>query len=212
MEEYLNRIYCDQTNIHIHVKIDAVKKIQWDVGVGAGVDNRAGDGIFEFFPTINASPLFNTEGQLARDSDEEIAITDAVHDDEADVNVYLIASSTLRKMISTGPDSWGISANDLGFAGKASLMNHGVIYVADYPPAQHPDIRWAMAHEIGHYVGGLLHSTTKTRFGGARNLGFLQNTDNERRLMVGTPGDKMDANPKMLIKYEWDKLHAFFAR
>lgn len=97
----------------------------------------------------------------------------------------------------------------LGFAGKARKVNQGNIFVWDYPMGvDSPNHKWTIGHEIGHFIGKLMHSTIELDW----NPSYLPGTDNELRLMSGKEGPKRATNPRMLIKGEWDKLHDDFLR
>jgi hypothetical protein len=176
--------------------------VNWDIGVGVGGSNYgASDQHFQIL-----SPLVGGE------TDEENAVTTAVHDSTADVNVYFIAA---RDILNGTGGMWLTNVNGssnspvLGFAGKAQKETQGNIFVWDYPMGMNsPDHKWAIAHEIGHYIGNLMHSTIALNW----NPGYLPGTDNEIRLMTGIEGPKRATNPRMLIKGEWDTLHDEFLR
>jgi hypothetical protein len=201
LQTFLNKTFGDQSNIFCTVVISGGASVNWDAGVGVGGDNYGASD--QHFQILNPG---------LGESDEENAVTTAIHDSTADVNVYFIAAADIvggsGGMWVTNVDG---SSNSpvLGFAGKARKVNQGNIFVWDYPMGtDSPDHKWAIGHEIGHFIGKLMHSTIEL----AWNPSYLPGTDNELRLMSGKEGPKRATNPRMLIKGEWDKLHDDFLR
>lgn len=200
LQTFLNKTFGDQSNIFCTVVISGGASINWDVGIGYGGSNYgASDQHFHILnPGLGAS-------------NEENIVTTTIHDSSADVNVYFIAAADLSGgsggMWVTDGDSYYSSV--LAFAGKAEKVSNGNIFVWDYPMVTNsPDHKWTIAHEIGHYIGNLMHSTIDFDW----NPSYLPGTDNELRLMSGKEGPKRATNPRMLIKGEWDKLHDDFLR
>ncbi|WP_449067935.1 putative Ig domain-containing protein [Prosthecobacter sp.] len=201
LQDYLNKTFGDQSNIFCTVDVKQGVGVNWDAGVGvAGSTYGFMD---KHFQILNPGLGF---------SDEEMAVIGVSHDAEAHVNVYFIAAEPVSGD-NGGMWTTNISGSSnspcLGFAGKASAANKGVLYVWDFPPGDYqPSHQWAIAHEMGHYIGGLMHSTIDLNW----NVSHLPGTDNELRLMSGAEGPKRKKNPRMLIKKEWDKLHDYFYR
>ena len=192
LEEYLNKTFGDQANIFCTVTVTAGARVNWEHGLTAsdewGADNKVLD------------ILSPGEGGLPN---EEAAVTNAIHDSSVDVNVYFIARGI--QTVSKVNGVWK-ARELLGFAGKGNKRTQGNLYVADYvPDGNNPHHRWVIAHEMGHYIGKLVHSTDAFTW----NVSYMPGTDNTLRLMSDYPPSQ-ERNPRMLLKAEWDKLHEFF--
>jgi len=205
LQTYLSKVYGDQANIFCNVTVTTGAKLNWDVGVGPGQQNGAGNGYFDIIPNANAPK--STQSQ------EEDAIIQAAHDPDADVNVYFTATAGQgREIFGMNPLLNPTNSNDWkwfdlmdGYAGKAKRENNGVVYVRSYskPSAVavfsritsfHCSYVQAIAHEIGHYVGKLAHSADALT-SGRPNPNHLDGTDNEMRLMSGKDGPARFKNP-----------------
>ncbi|CAN5716458.1 hypothetical protein BH11VER1_BH11VER1_41810 [soil metagenome] len=199
IQDFLNKTFGPQVNVFCSVSLTAGASVNWDAGVGVGGSVNG----FEdrHFQILNPGLGF---------SDEEDAVITAINDPTADVNVYFIAAEPLTQ---SAGGVWLTNVNGsenspvLGFAGKASKTNNGVIYVWDFPRgSDDPSHVWAIAHEVGHFIGDLMHSTIAVD----SNPSYLRGTDNELRLMTGKEGSKRATNPRMLVKGEWDKFDEYF--
>lgn len=201
LEDYLNNTFGEQANVFCNVTISQGASVNWDVGLGYNQSTEGqGDQHFQIL-----------DPGLHDESDEEKAITTATHDRQSDVNVYFIAATPLIADVGAmwvrNPTT-GYNSPVLGFAGKAIFDTQGNVFVWDYPSnGSNPDHKWTIAHEIGHFVGALMHST----FDIADNPGYLPGTDNELRLMTDQ-GSKRPLGPRQLIKYEWDQLQSYFTK
>jgi hypothetical protein len=150
----------------------------------------------------------------------EIAFIQDYDDDAAKAGLFKAVREGKIRVLFGSTAKMGEGAGVLGYADKADDLNNGIIYVLSFPtessistmPGHCPSHTWAIAHEIGHYVGKLSHSTDATigTVNPKPNPNHLEGTDNELRLMDGERAPKMATSPRMLIKIEWDMLHAFF--
>lgn len=205
LQSFLNETFGDQANIFSTVTVTQGAALNWDVGYDG--ENGKGDQIFEVWRDRD-------KGWSA----EEQAVIGAVNDPNADVNIYFVAASSPGSSLGLPfniPGLFLMHGNNLGepvlgFAGKVTEGNHNAIFVCDFPADDsNPSHCWAIAHEIGHTIGGLMHSTMDIR----GNRGYLPNTDNELRLMNGAGGGaKRASSPRMLIKYEWDELQKYWEK
>jgi hypothetical protein len=201
LEDYLNKVFEEQTNIHCSVTIKPMASVNWDVGMGInGSSYGIGNRFFDIKSPLNGGGF----------SDEELAVQNASNNPAADVNVYFIAAGGVMRNYA---GMW-MSESDgsdysplLGYGGKATYNAIHAVYVWDFPvDPDRPNHCWAIAHEIAHFIGNLGHSTDDF------TISHLPGTDNELRLMTGAGGPKRASNPRMLIKKEWDALQKFFER
>ena len=201
LQDYLNKTFGDQANVHCTVTVSAGASVNWDVGMQLG-------GTYG-----KKNQVLNISNPGLGQSEEEKVITTAVHDSSVDFNVYFVAAGGLTRpyvdlgMAVSDEVGGGHWSPVLGFAGKGNKSNNGVIYVWDFPVAtDNPSHLWAIAHEIGHRLGNLGHSTDSF----ANNN--LPQGENELRLMTGTPGGaKRATSPRMLIHKEWNLIHETFS-
>lgn len=212
LQSYLNSIFLPQANVTAEVTILPTTHVNWDVGLGlpATQTDYSQNGVLELL-TAQSIPLYS-------DSAEERMIRIASPPDtNAEVNVYYVAtpSGAIAKGTAYPPNNpmhmspalinW---SSLLGFAGKATSGNRGILWVLDHAAGYlRPSSSFTIAHEIVHYVAGVGHSTFNTPSNWTPGGNHAPNTDNETRLMTGKIGPKRQLGPKTMIKYEWERLN-----
>lgn len=155
--------------------------------------------------------------------EEDSILTASPVDMNGEVNVYFVAAPgglqhtqfyPPRHPLRRGPKHMKVNEDGvLGYAGRALPGNGGVIWVYDFdymptmPSLGTPTHKWAILHEIVHYVGKVGHATDGGDPTKLTAINHQPNSDNERRVMTGRSGPKRATSPSKLIKFEWERLN-----
>ena len=213
LQSYLDDVFLRQCNVKVNVTYAPEVPVVWDVGLGPAMNDTLYRRNHDRFLQVT-SPTTDSGDYMTA---EENAILTAAPPkvDPNTVTLYYVVTNDLIWVRWTNPvDETNKELSRLvfqplfGFApGKPTHIPNTnslahIAWVADRKPMLGDDVRYTIAHEVGHKLG-LAHSTEQQKSNGEFNPAYLTNGDNENRLMTGRVGSKRAQGPRTLTHAEW---------
>ena len=224
IEDYLNRVFKKQANVHCRVTLPPIKSVNWDIADGsqAGTSPHYSSAMVSEYPPDPNSGIapptsISAPGDRAFDilpstrSPEQAAVIAATQDhSEGHIHVYLIGGCSKMRTITQAseeqsPDQFAFVAGGVigGTHDYGRLTGECWVdanRVSSYGRADKNDVLYTIAHEIGHYVVGDGHPDEED------GVAPLSNTDRSNRLMLSGKSPLRKNPPGIqLVKKEWDE-------
>ncbi len=197
LEKYLNDVYGPQVNARFEVKRNAPVELEWDKTTSAdlGATDLAYQGV-----VVPGNKRLDFLGGAV--SPEENTINGALHDNNADINVYILGGGALTGYVILPPKML-IAAFAYGLARRNQNMVFvdGDSHLWGLGRDNDAELMHTIAHEIGHCIIADGHPDEG---GGAAQLSGLSLYSHKQRLMVSGSNVNHSKHGNLLVKGEWD--------
>lgn len=206
IEKYLNDVYGPQVNAKFDVKINIPEPLEWDKSTTS--DLGITDPRFQNVVT-SANKRLDFLGD--EESFEEELIDGELHDNTADINVYILGGGTLAAYLVL-PDKMQIGGLAYGVSRRAKNIafvdGDAHLFGAMFPERNtDAELMHTIAHEIGHCIMADGHPDQGS---GAAHLPGLPLSSHKERLMISGANVNHKKHGNLLVKGEWNEAERWF--